>query len=105
MDSRAGAESVIADHGIILGNRDAGSFRHRFAVFLQLGQVLALPGLDAEQLQVHQHLVHLGVADPLADSASRRMNHFCSRHQRGDGICDRQAAIAMTVPFDPNVLS
>ena len=61
--ARRGAESVFAKHRIIKWNRPTTSVSSFVAVLTQAAQVVIDP---AEQLQIHQQLVHRRVADTLA---------------------------------------
>ena len=55
--------------------------------------------------QVHQHLVHLRVADALADSERSRMHAVAPATKAASEFGDRHAAIAVAVPIDANLLA
>ena len=52
VNSGGGAEGVVTDYGIIHRDRNAGRIRHGFAIRLELGKVLLIPGRDAHEFQV-----------------------------------------------------
>ncbi len=103
VDAGSSAKSIVSHHRVILGDRNPRGPRHYLAVVLQLGEVLARPGLDSEQFQVDQHLVHLRVADALADAASRSVHNLRACDQRTEGVGNRESAIAVAVPLHANI--
>src|SRR5271157_51639 len=100
-----GAESVVTDHGIIFRNGHAGRARNSLTICLQLGQVLLVPGRNAHQFQIHQHLVNLGVAHALAQTDGAAVHTIRARDDRGHGVGDGEAAIAVAVPVHANLFA
>src|SRR5215469_8219413 len=104
-DSGGRSKSIVADDRVIRRNGNARGVGHGFAILLELAQVLAGPWFDAHKLQVHQHLVHLGVAHALTNAAGSRMHHFGSGDKSRHGISDGKPSVAMAVPLYANVLA
>ena len=105
VNSGGGAKSIFTKHRIICRNRNAGCARHSLAVVLQFAEILPVPGSDAHQLQIHEHLVHLRVTDPLPGSKRAGVNTVGAGGKRSHGISDGKTAIAMAVPVDPNLFA
>ena len=97
MDPGAGAKRVASDRRIIRRNRHAGRRAHALTVPGERTEIVVDP---AQQLEIHQQLVHRGIADPLADSDSAAMHARRAGADRRQRIDHRQAAIRMAVPVE-----
>src|SRR6266568_553249 len=64
------------------------------------GQRADVVVMRAQELEVHEEQVHLGVADPLTDTQRGCMYTIHTRLDRGETVDQPHAAIAMAVPID-----
>src|SRR6266849_2963853 len=97
VDAGARAERVGAHHGIVHRNWHADRIGDQLAV---LGQPADVVAMGAQELEVHEQQVHLGVADPLTDTQRRRVHPIHARFDRGETVDQPHAAIAMGVPIN-----
>ena len=95
MDAGGGAECVLADDRIVVGNRHAARFRHRLAICHQRREV-AID--EAHHHQVDEQQLHRRVANALADPEGGGVHAGGAGFERGDAVDDRQVAIAVAVP-------
>src|SRR5690349_7502075 len=103
LDDRGGvypgprAERVGPHDGIIDWNRHPDRVGHEPAVLRQLANVSLV---RAQQLQIHDQQVHLGIPDPLTDAECGGMDAIHTGFDRGEAIDQAHAAIAMPMPVD-----
>ncbi len=99
------AKRVFAHDWIVRRNRNTRGDGNFFAIFFQFGQVLLVPGRNTHQLQVDQHLIHLRVADTLSDAEGGGMDTIRARNQSRHSVRGGEAAVAVSVPVDANLLA
>ena len=102
VDARARAERVGAEDRIVHRDRHADRLGGRVAVLGQLGQVPPSP-VGAEQPQVHDQEIHLGITYALPHPQRCGVHAVHAGLDRGEAVDQPHAAVAVPVPVDPHV--
>src|SRR5260370_7668951 len=101
MDAGSRAKRVATEHRIVKRNSPATSIGGFVTILAQARQVVFNP---AQQLQVHQQLIHGCVADALAHAQRRAVNLICAAFDCCERIDHTQSAVLMSVPAEPPLL-
>ena len=91
---------ILAEHGIVRRDRHPGSVGDDLAHLAKLAEVRIDP---AEQSEVHQQQVQVGVAHAFAKTERAAMDSVGAGDGGLDRVDDAEAAVAMPVPVEPNV--
>src|SRR5260370_827100 len=102
MDAGSRAKRVATEHRIVQRNSPAASLGGFVAILAQARQVVFNP---AQQLQVHQQLIHGCVADALAHAQRRAVNLICAAFDCRERIDHTQSAVLMSVPVQAHLLA
>src|SRR5207253_11359962 len=99
------AERIFSYYRIIRRYRYARCPRDRLTIFLQFPEILVFPWRNLHELEIHQHLIHLRIANALANSQRTCVYALRSSNQRGHCIGDRHTPVKVTVPIIADLLT
>src|SRR5260370_8756887 len=102
MEAGSREKCAATEHRIVQRNSPAASLGGFVAILAQARQVVFNP---AQQLQVHQQLIHGCVADALAHAQRRAVNLICTAFDRRERIDHTQSAVLMSVPVEAHLLA